>query len=64
MSKKIYKISGMNCESCAKMLELDFEDAGLLVKCNIASETLEVDDDKISENGVKEIVKNAGYDIV
>lgn len=54
----------MNCESCAKMLELDFEDAGFSVNCDIGSETLEVDTSKISEKGVKKIVKNAGYDVI
>ena len=41
-SKKIYKISGFDCASCATMLEMDLEDAGIKCKCSYAKETLEV----------------------
>lgn len=63
MSKKIYKISGMTCDSCAKMIELDLEDAGHTCKCSYANETLEIETEhKIEE--IIEIVKKSGYTII
>ncbi len=63
--KKIYNVKGMDCASCAAMIELDLEDAGIKAKCNFAKETLEVEfQDTVKENEVKKIVKSSGYQIV
>ena len=61
--KKIYKIKGMNCPSCASLLELDLEDVGLTAKCSYANSTLEVEKDHDPKK-VIETVKKSGYDIV
>lgn len=64
MSKKTYKIDGMECTSCAAMIEMDLEDAGVRAKCSYAKQTLEVDfDDGIDEIKIKEVVKSSGYRI-
>ena len=57
---KIYKIKGMDCESCAKMIELDLEDAGILASCSFFKETLEIEADH-DEIRVKEVIEKSGY---
>lgn len=59
---KIYKVTGMHCASCATMLELDLEDAGIPAKCSYQKEELVVDD-KHDKKKLIEIVKKGGYDI-
>lgn len=65
MIKKTYKINGMDCASCASLIELDFEDAGVKASCSYPKETLEVEyDEKIfNEEKVKAIVIKSGYNI-
>ncbi len=60
---KIYKIEGMDCDSCAQMLELDFEDEGIEAKCEYTTEELTVISENVNDNKVKEIVENAGYKV-
>ena len=62
MKKVVYKIEGMDCDSCAKMIELDLEDAGITAKCSYPKETLEVEAPHDSKK-VVEIVSRAGYSI-
>lgn len=59
---KIYKIDGMHCASCASMLELDLEDAGIRAKCSYADSALEVEG-KHDTKKVKEIVIKSGYSV-
>lgn len=61
--KKIYKIKGMDCASCAAMLELDFEDAGIKAKCSFPKETLEIEG-PLDEKKIVEIITKAGYSII
>lgn len=65
MKKKIYKISGMDCDSCAKLIELDLEDAGVKASCSYPKETLEIEFDgtKNTENKIKEIISKSGYSL-
>lgn len=63
MTKKIYKIKGMNCPSCATMLEIDLTDAGMPCKCSYAKETLEIE----IEHDIKKlekIISKSGYNII
>jgi copper chaperone CopZ len=62
MTKKVYKIKGMHCASCATMIELDLEDAGIKAKCSYPKSTVEVEGD---ENFVKikKVVEKSGYQI-
>lgn len=63
MTKKIYKVKGFDCASCATLLEMDLEEAGILSKCSYAKETIEIEVDH-DKNKVVEIVKKSGYSIV
>lgn len=62
MSKAIYKIKGFDCASCASMIELDLEDAGISGKCSYAKEILEVEGAHDSKK-VVEIIKKSGYSV-
>jgi copper chaperone CopZ len=65
MTKRIYKIQGMDCDACAKMIELDLEDAGIKSSCNYATQKLELElDDKEKEDKVRQIVEKGGYKLV
>lgn len=63
--KKIYKIKGLECPSCAKMLELDLEEIGIKGVCKYAESTLEIEDvkDKIQEEKIKEVLKKNNLEI-
>ena len=53
----------MDCDSCAKMIELDLEDAGHVCKCSYANETLEINEPHDAKK-VIDIVKKSGYTLV
>ncbi len=63
MSKKVYKIKGMNCDACAKMIELDLEDIGISAKCDFASKTLVVEtkENEEFEKKIKEVITKQGF---
>ncbi len=62
--KKTYKINGMHCASCAAMIELDLEDAGVSAKCSYANQNLVVEKDQVNIEKIKEVVEKAGYELV
>jgi copper chaperone CopZ len=66
MDKKIYKVEGMDCASCAKMIELDLEDAGINAKCDYGKEELTVEADNIGllEEKISQIVGGGGYKLI
>lgn len=66
MIKKTYKVAGMDCTSCAMIIESDLEDVGAKAHCNYAKETLDIefDDQKLSEEKIRQLVKASGYEIV
>ncbi|OGM59804.1 hypothetical protein A2955_03570 [Candidatus Woesebacteria bacterium RIFCSPLOWO2_01_FULL_37_19] len=66
MIYKVYKIQGMDCDACAKMIELDLEDEGFKASCNYAKQTLEVEykEGNEDENKVKKILANSGYGLL
>lgn len=63
MTKQIYKITGMDCDSCAKMIELDLDDVGIVAKCSYSESILEITHDH-DKTKVVEIVRKSGYTIV
>ncbi len=64
MANKTYKVGGMDCTSCAMMIESDLEDAGVKAKCSYATQILEIQDSgNLAEEKIKEIVKNSGYSL-
>ncbi len=65
MKKNIYKIEGMDCDACAKMIELDLEDVGIIAKCSFAEKTLEVEnDDPNFEEKIRQVLESQGYKII
>ena len=63
--KKIFKIGGMHCESCAKIIEMELNDFVNSIKVNVSKGMAEIDFDErnISEGKIKEIISKAGYSI-
>ncbi|OGM12983.1 hypothetical protein A3A76_01410 [Candidatus Woesebacteria bacterium RIFCSPLOWO2_01_FULL_39_23] len=61
--KKSYKVKGMDCTACAKMIELDLEDIGVKASCNYLKETLEVEGE-FDEEKIKQTLKTSGYTII
>lgn len=66
MTKKTYKVSGMDCASCAMVIEGELEDVGVKASCSYARETLDVefDEAKISEKTIQDVVAKEGYSVV
>jgi translation initiation factor 1 (eIF-1/SUI1) len=60
--KTIYKLSGLDCASCATMLELDLEDVGIKCKCNYAKSEIEIQGNYNSKK-VTRIIQKSGYSI-
>jgi len=62
--KKIYEISGLDCPSCASLLESDLEDICIKAKCSYQKSSLEVEfDDKLDESEIFSLVIKSGYQI-
>jgi copper chaperone CopZ len=61
-AKKTYCVGGLDCASCASMIELDLEEIGICAKCSYSKGTLEIEEPH-NEKQVIEIVKKAGYSI-
>ena len=63
--KKIFKISGMHCASCSKIIEMELE--GKVNSSNIDSKTgkaiIDFDEKKISEKQIADIIVKAGYKV-
>jgi len=63
--KKIFRVNGMQCASCAMVIESDLEDVVIKAKCSYAKQTVEIDDNgKVDIAKIKEVVTSAGYGIV
>jgi copper chaperone CopZ len=63
--KKVYKVTGMHCASCAMVIESDLEDVGIKASCSYAKQTIEISESEIQKEAyIKEVVKKAGYTIV
>ncbi len=66
MTKKTYKVQGMDCTSCALVIEGELEDAGVRAACSYVKETLEVEYDEhaVTEEKIVSVVSQAGYSII
>lgn len=66
LQKKIFKISGMHCTSCALNIDLDLEEVEGVRKSNTSyakQETVvEFDSDIIRTDKIMEIIKKTGYE--
>ncbi|MCL4417534.1 MAG: cation transporter [Actinobacteria bacterium] len=65
MIKKVFKIKGMHCTSCAFNIDGELEDTEGVKesKTSYAKQQTEVtfDEEKINEEKILEVIKNAGY---
>ncbi len=65
MTKKIFKISGMHCTSCAMNIDGELEDTEGIKESNTSyakSQTeVEFDEKKINEDKVVDIINKVGY---
>ena len=65
-TKKIFKITGMHCTSCAMNIDGELEDTGKIkdVKTNYAKAVTEIEfnPDEISEVEIIQIIKKTGYE--
>lgn len=63
--KKTFKISGMHCASCSKIIEMELE--GKVNSSNIDSKSgkaiIDFDSKKISEDKIKELIEKSGYEV-
>ena len=66
MVKKITLIiKGMHCISCSKVVEGELEDNGVSSKIDFKSgkAIIDFDEKTISEDKIKNLIKNLGYEI-
>ncbi|MFA5930088.1 MAG: heavy-metal-associated domain-containing protein [Candidatus Micrarchaeia archaeon] len=63
MAKQTFKVKGMHCPSCEKLLQMDIGDiAGVKsVKADWKKGTVDVEGDKIDAGAVKKAIAGAGY---
>ncbi len=65
MTKKVFKINGMHCTSCAMNIDGELEDTQGIKESNTnyaKSQTeVEFDPEKISDKTIVEIIKKVGY---
>lgn len=61
MKNNTYKIEGMDCPSCATLIESDLEDAGIKVKVSYTKCELCLVSDSADEKKIQEVVEKAGY---
>ncbi len=63
--KKTYKIEGMHCNSCERLIENKLKDKVGSVKASFRDEIVDIefDEDKITEDEIKKGIKELGYEI-
>ena len=64
MTKKIYKLSGMHCTSCAMVIEGELEDnLGVRAACDWIKQIVEVEGE-VDEGKIRQIIEAQGYRVV
>ena len=65
MAKMTFKVKGMHCPSCEKILQMDIGDiAGVKsVKADWKKGSVEVEGEKIDADAVKKAIAGSGYSI-
>ena len=63
--KLSFKIKGMHCPSCEKLLQMDIGDIPGIksVKANWKAGTVDVEGDKIDQAAVKKAIASDGYSL-
>jgi sulfite exporter TauE/SafE/copper chaperone CopZ len=64
--KKIFEIEGMNCNSCAHLIENELKDSVEKISMSYADEKAEIefDESKITENQIIESIQKLGYRVM
>ncbi len=62
---KIFKIEGMHCESCKKIIEMELKDKVNKISVNLKENNAEVDFDekKINDRQIAELIIKLGYKV-
>ena len=63
--KKTLEIEGMHCMSCSKLIEMELEDSVNTISVNHETGKAEIDFDenKISEQEIKNKIKKSGFSV-
>ena len=62
--EKTFKIKGMHCDSCAKLIESELKDKVESISIDKKGNAkIKFDQNKIKENEIKAIIKSLGYDL-
>lgn len=65
MTKKVFKITGMHCTSCAMSIDGELEDTEGVKQANTnyAKQQTEVqfEEEKLNDKKIIEVIKNVGY---
>lgn len=56
-----FLIAGLNCDSCAKMIEINLEEEGIKAVCDYANSRLEIKTTNVSFERIKKVVERSGY---
>lgn len=64
--KEKYQILGLDCPSCASMIELDLEDLGVNASCSYREQILKVEYDatKTDKEDIIKKVSGEGYQLI
>ena len=67
MIKKVFKINGMHCTSCAMSIDGELEDTEGIKESNTnyaKSQTeVEFDPEKINDKAIRDIIRKVGYQV-
>ncbi len=65
MQKK-YKIDGMHCPSCVVLIKETLEETDGIISADVKEGSAKVtfDSGKVSEDTIKKVIKNEGYDVI
>lgn len=56
-----FLIAGLNCDSCAKMIEINLEEEGIKAVCDYANSRLEIKTKNANVKKIKKVVEKLGY---
>ena len=65
MAKQIFKVKGMHCPSCEKLLQMEIVDLPGVgaVRADYKSGVVEVEGDKMDSDKIKQAIRNNGYKV-
>lgn len=54
----------MDCDACAKMIELDLEDQGIVAKCNYERQELAIEENGVPFEKIQKTIEAGGYKLI